>query len=102
MIYNIFANINFDSLSERKLSIKNGYKPAFKIGNRESFNSGIIHFKNVDELLPGESADAIISFFSDEPFLNLNINSQFQFYEGRYIIGHGVIKEFIGWGEPNS
>ena len=102
MIYNILANISFTSLSERKLSIKNGYKPAFKLENRKSFNSGIINLKDRDELFPGESSDAIISFFSDEPFFNLSINSKFEFYEGRYIIGYGVIIEFIGWRKPGD
>jgi hypothetical protein len=93
--------IKFDVNSKRKKNILTNYRPGFKLFNHKSMYSGIIKLLDTLELSSGESCGAIVSFFSDEPFIDSNISDEIEFYEGPNLIGHAIIKEFLGWDKPD-
>jgi hypothetical protein len=92
-MYTILVNIDFKIESKRKWSIKDGYRPLFKIPNKKSLFSGIINLHNHYELKPGEKCDARVSFFSSEVLNDLIIDSKLEFYEGANLVGYAIIKE---------
>ncbi|WP_291131268.1 hypothetical protein [Flavobacterium sp. UBA7682] len=98
MTYNLLFEITFDKKSKRKQPIRNNYRPGFEI-NKNSFFSGTIRLIDTESLLPGETCNAIVGFFSNEPFKDLKKEDVLDFYEVPNKIGTSKLIEVIGWGD---
>jgi hypothetical protein len=88
--------INFDNKSKREHTIKNNYRPGFKI-KEIGFFSGKIELIDNISLKPGFSCKAIVGFFSNEPFVDVKVGDTFDFYEVPHKIGSATLIKFIGW-----
>jgi GTPase len=81
----------------RKTKIFNGYSPAFKIRNDQMFNGGKIAIINKEELEPGETTDAFITFIAPELVKGyLRIGSKILFCESpERFIGEAIVIEIF-------
>lgn len=95
-LYRIQAEITLNSKGGRTWPIKSGYRPGFDFKTR-GLTSGSIKLLNRQELNPGETGLAEISFVSDELIGNAETGSKFKFYEGSTEIGYCKIVRILGW-----
>lgn len=96
MTYNLLMEICFDKKSKRQQPIKNNYRPGFKI-NEKGFFSGKIQLIDNENLMPGCCSNAIVGFFSNQPFINVKEGDIFDFYEVPNKIGRSKLIKVIGW-----
>jgi translation elongation factor EF-Tu-like GTPase len=91
------ANIElFISPQGRKTPFKNGYRPAFSFVNASTKISGRIDLIDRDDLSPGMTGVAIITFIKgmiDDNYFRAGV--KFSFGEGLFIMGEGIIEEVI-------
>jgi translation elongation factor EF-Tu-like GTPase len=80
----------------RKTAVHSGYRPDIKFPFSEMLTSGFQNFIGQGEVSPGENVKAEITIIASEYFIGqLYENLEFDFREGRHIIGTGKIIEII-------
>ncbi|HZX59156.1 MAG TPA: hypothetical protein VFE54_10530 [Mucilaginibacter sp.] len=77
----------------RKKPVYDHYRPSFSFGSSNHF-SGEVSFVDLDELLPGGTAMAIIKLLPSRNIRqNLKSGDSFTILDGDKIVGTGVIQE---------
>jgi translation elongation factor EF-Tu-like GTPase len=80
----------------RNLPAQSGYRPQLKFGFNKMQTSGEQKFIGKSRAYPGDTVEAEIRILAIPFFTNkLTVGMPFEFREGAYVIGTGVIKEII-------
>lgn len=91
----VFIRLTPTERGGRKKPIYNGYKPSFTFDSQKHF-SGEIHLLDKRELMPGESAHALVKLL---PALNikpdLRIGDNFSIFEGSKLVGLGDVENIV-------
>lgn len=95
-VFKIEAEIKINTERGRTWPIRTGYRPGFKFIN-DMQTSGSICLLNSNELNPGEKGLVEVNFISNELLGEIQIGTEFKFYEGPVEIGDGKVTKVIGW-----
>ena len=80
----------------RTKPIQNGYRPSISFSNSKRYFSGEIHLIGSDILQPSQSAYAIIKLLPAKTIpKSLEIGNSFTLFEGKKIVGSGVIVDNV-------